>query len=343
MFDNRRTQMSIRNFSPKSRSLKGSRIKRRLSWDDEGVASTVGTIMALMIFLTFLSLFTNQYVPIWMEDNEASHMHAVEAQFCELKQSIDIQILAGLFGEYGVSLYTPITLGAQGVPMFSSPTLGILYVNPDPAESNNRVTFNYNASGVGVRPMWHNSSGNIKMLASNRYYVAQTLIYENDGIILRQDDGQLFKAPPQLNLRKEGSRYHMSFAQITIMGDNQSYAGFDTRGVQTSLIYASSTSYEDVQTDTMGAPVDGIPDGGFFYINQTTKYADAWVDYFNKSLYEYGLAKGVDYFIPSPTIIPGGGDIEPIKQVSLSIRTDIISTFTITEASFDVTISDVGV
>lgn len=335
--------MRALKFSANRRGNGGNRIKCRLSWkSDEGVASTVGTIMAMMIFLTFLSLFTNQYVPIWMEDNEAAHMHTAESQFGELKQSIDIQILGGLLDEYELSLYTPVTLGAQGVPMFAAPTLGILSINPNPIDSSSSVEFYYNASGTGDKLIENQGSGNVQLLASNRYYVEQTLIYENDGIILQQENGQLFKAPPQFNLRKEGSRYHMSVAQITIMGDNESYAGSDTRGIQTRVRAAQSFTYEDAQVDNSGNPVDGIPDGGFIHINQTTKYGDAWESFYNNSCYDYGLVKGSDYFI-SKSVVAGAGTTEPTYLVSLRISTDLISSFTVITSSFDVTISDTGV
>lgn len=331
--------MNVRRFSSGSRRG-DSRIKRRLCWEQGGVASTVGTIMALMIFLTFLSLFTNQYVPIWMEDNEASHMHSVEAQFGELKQSIDIQIMGAMLDDYELSLYTPVTLGAQGVPMFAAPTLGVLSVNPDPAQSSTSVEFYYNASGQGLNLIEEQSSGSIKLEAANRYYVPQSIVYENDGLILAQSDGQLFKAPPQFNLRKEGARYHMSYTQVTIMGDNQSYAGSDTRGVQTRARFAQSFTYEDVQTNSTGALVDGIPNNGWIYFNQTTYYGNAWVSYFNSTLQDEGLIKGTDFFITQSVV--GGTDVEPLYFVSMRLSTDLISSFTLTVSNFDVSISDYG-
>src|SRR5256885_4860483 len=62
--------------------------------DERAVASTVGTIMALLVFLTFLSVIVNQYVPIWMKDSEASHMNLSLGQFGGIKGDIDLQMLA---------------------------------------------------------------------------------------------------------------------------------------------------------------------------------------------------------------------------------------------------------
>src|SRR3989338_5831958 len=94
---------------------------RRLRKDERCVASTVGTIMALLVFLTFLSLIVNQYVPVWMKDSEAAHMNGAIGQFGGLKGTIDLQVLAAQMaasiGEhYGpVEAATPITLGLDGV------------------------------------------------------------------------------------------------------------------------------------------------------------------------------------------------------------------------------------
>src|SRR5438046_9753738 len=67
---------------------------RDLRSDDRGVASTVGTIMALLVFLTFLSVIVNQYVPIWMTGSEASQMNTVLGQVGGIKGEVDLQMLA---------------------------------------------------------------------------------------------------------------------------------------------------------------------------------------------------------------------------------------------------------
>src|SRR5438445_12322504 len=54
---------------------------RRIRRDESGVASTVGTIMALLVFLTFISLIVNQYVRVCMKDSEASHMGNAFGEF----------------------------------------------------------------------------------------------------------------------------------------------------------------------------------------------------------------------------------------------------------------------
>ncbi|MFA5895786.1 MAG: hypothetical protein WC985_02645, partial [Thermoplasmata archaeon] len=102
---------------------------RRLRRDERGVASTVGTIMALLVFLTFLSLIVNQYVPVWMKDSEAAHINGAIGQFGGIKGAIDLQVLGAQMAQNSGSVFIPttsstaVTLGVDGVPIFSAPTL----------------------------------------------------------------------------------------------------------------------------------------------------------------------------------------------------------------------------
>ncbi len=314
------------------------RLTRRLSWDEEGVSSTIGTIMAMMIFLTLLSMFMNQYVPIWMEDNEATHMNDVEGQFATLKHSIDLQILAGTMGKYDVSLYSPVTLGAEGIPMFSAPTLGQLSVNPDPSRSGTEVSWNYNMSGNGAQMLYSNSSGNVKLLVPNRYYVVQTIVYENDAIILSQAEGQLVKAPPQITLRKEGARYNMIITQTSLIGKNQTFNGFDNRGITTYMRAVTTSTFDDV--DAHIPTTDALT--GDIYINQTTQYGDAWESYFDNMMLRYGFTQGVEYQL-SRSWVNTSWEMNPTETIRLSIDSDIISTLTINHAYLDLVIGDSGI
>src|SRR2546425_500812 len=122
---------------------------RDIRRDEEGVASTVGTIMALLVFLTFLSLIVNQYVPVWMKDSEASHMNGALGQFGGIKGAIDLQILAAQAAQISGTHYIPVTassavsLGVDGVPIFAASTLGTLQSFPDGGREH---------AGVRLRP-----------------------------------------------------------------------------------------------------------------------------------------------------------------------------------------------
>src|SRR5512133_4126554 len=90
--------------------------------DKEGVASVVGTIMALLIFLTFLTIFTTQFVPLTVKENERSHMSTVMSEFGSLKGSIDNMIVyTSLTNSPSFPAFQNVDLGAEGIPAFASP------------------------------------------------------------------------------------------------------------------------------------------------------------------------------------------------------------------------------
>src|SRR6266571_1318607 len=172
---------------------------RELRSDERGVASTVGTIMALLVFLTFLSLIVNQYVPVWMKDSEAAHMNTALGNFGSLKGAIDLQVLASQAARNAGAFYIPTTasaaigLGVDGVPIFAAPTIGTLKSSPDSGPFT--VQFSYLIRGVPT-PVREQSNGTIDLDVANRYYVPQRVAYENGAVIRYQGDGQVVRAQP---------------------------------------------------------------------------------------------------------------------------------------------------
>src|SRR3990170_4798380 len=148
---------------------------RRLRRDDEGVASTVGTLMALLVFLTFFGLIINQYVPVWMSESEASHVNTALGQFGGLKGAIDLQNLEAQVGgsEYvPVTAASAVTLGVEGVPIFAVATIGTLSSDPDAGPFI--VTFEYvirTPSGADFPTrVREQSNGTIVLDVRNRYH-----------------------------------------------------------------------------------------------------------------------------------------------------------------------------
>lgn len=318
-------------------------IRRHPNWNNEGVASTVGTIMALMVFLAFLSMFTSQYVPVWMEENEASHMNVVYSQFANLKQSVDIQIQAGLIiGSSQVQIFSPVKLGADGIPMFAAPTPGYLSIHRSSSYDNVSFSFGPSASAVNFNSTTDYKShtgGSISMYAPNRYYVEQELIYENDAIILRQPDGQYMKANPQFMVNPSGTSFQISYAQLDIRGDDNSYVGYGTRGIQTTLKAASTTTFTNLTNGTHP----------YLYINHTTWYEGAWNSSFNQTLTHAGMQYGTmaeleagtaQYTIVSTLRVTDLFDT--FYEVSVRIDPHIVSRFSLTEAYLEMTSTELG-
>src|SRR5881296_3213937 len=181
---------------------------RYIREDESGVASTVGTIMALLVFLTFISLIVNQYVPVWMKDSEASHMGDALGQFGQFKTSLDLQILvaqeASLRGEafVPVTSFSSVKLGVDGVPIFAVPTIGDLRASETSSRWN--VSFTYLAGNATTVPeAYCGCGGSIRLQVGNRYYIPQNLAYENGAIVRSQLDGQIIKGEPPFRLTVE--------------------------------------------------------------------------------------------------------------------------------------------
>jgi hypothetical protein len=274
------------NLSPQhanySAQSTGTKIKKKQRWDDEGVSATIGTIMSLLVFLTFMGMFTNQFLPVWMNDNESSHMSEAIGQFTTLKSTIDISI-----SNYANSLvapssiFVPVTLSSPGVPVFAASTAGILTLTPHAL--NMRPMFNvsyaYQASG---RPISYlnssndgGSGGSLELYCPNRYYVEEKLIYENGAVILNQSDGEFVIAGPQFLAKNVGSGGSSSIVvmltQITLQGQNKTVGGTGSKGVNANLQFADTTEYDNNA-------------GSYLNFTIVSKHGVAWENYFNSTL-----------------------------------------------------------
>ncbi len=252
------------------------KLKHSKRWNDKGVASTVGTIMAIMVILALLSLVTNHYVPVWMKDTESSHMELAVSQFGSFKTTMDNQMLFAEVLYYtnreftSMPVYTAVKLGSDGVPVFASPTQGELglYLN-DGAFTVDTV---YLLNDTNI-PVNKTTMGNIKLSVPNRYFVPQTIIYENGGIIRRQSDGEAVVAEPRFSIANntQGSNYSydVTITSIWLFGLG-SASGNGVEGVNSKLIGMDFQTYDDVNSS--------------IYINLTTSYGNAWYSFYNNTL-----------------------------------------------------------
>lgn len=245
---------------------------RSLRGDESGVASTVGTIMALLVFLTFLSLIVNQYVPVWMKDAEAAHMSSAFGQFGAFKGNVDLQILSATTAENAglsyipVTTFAPVTLGVDGIPIFTSPTIGELRLSPEASPWTTQ--FVYSVRGV-PQVVNQTSVGRITLEVFNRYFVHQSLVYENGAVVRWQPDGQSVRAEPTLAVNIVDESIELAWTQVTLFGHG-SAAGTSTEGVHSRLIGVDRQDYSSLRTDV--------------WINTTTPYGRAWYGFFNRTL-----------------------------------------------------------
>ena len=254
---------------------KSSRI-RCIRRDEDGVASVIGTIMALLIFLTFMSMFVNTYIPIWMKENERLHMNEVQNQMGEVKGKIDNLIVnAQVTGTSMVNTYEPLSMGADGIPLFASPTAGAVILKPTGTTTTGiQAIFNSTANGITAK-VDETGGGKLEFYAPNRYYVGQWLAYENGALIVKQDAGEAMKATPSLEITRSGGVFNIVFTQIDLLGTNSTMAGTGVAGVNINLIYLDTQKYT-VPNNLVGQNTTVLK------IN--TVYNTAFVDFMNKTM-----------------------------------------------------------
>ncbi len=155
-------------------------MKKVYNRDEEGIASTVGTIFALMIFTALLGMFMTQVVPVTMKENEAHHDQVVLSQLSNMRSVVDILTMTK---DTNYTAYVPIKLGADGIPFFATPTYGQLGLYPSlPGGASHMLTFKFTDKYGNV--IWRNSSGSLQFIAPNKYYDAEVFEYA-DGALLR--------------------------------------------------------------------------------------------------------------------------------------------------------------
>jgi len=318
-----------------SRKSKSCRIKKSPSWDDEeGVAATVGTIMALMVFLAFMGLFTNQFVPVWMSDNESTHMAAVIQQFSTLKSEIDSLISSSANSLLAPTpIFIPITLSAPGIPIFAGPTAGVIRFNtewvsgkPSFNVSYASTSFNLDSSNGG------HCGGGLELYCPNRYYVEQYLEYENGAVIVNQTDGEYIIAGIQMSIQAySGTQtgYVVKLTQISLFGQNRTIGGTGSKGVNADLLYASTNTY----SNTGGTPLT---------ITIRSAHGVAWERYFNKSMNSsyLGLKYGTDYSIHRVLYtLPGYQNSYSIVTITINN----VKVFDHTHATVQMSLGEIGV
>lgn len=260
------------------------RVKARsLKKDRQGVASAVGTILALLVFLSLMALVVNTFVPAWMMDNERGHMNQVLDQFGGLKGKVDGMMLQWTIrrSPYG-PMYAPISLGSPAVPLLASPTIGIMKTVPNgSAISAVQMTVTF-GDPIAREEETIRGGGKIELYCPNRYYVQQWVAYENGAIILKQEDGQVMLAYPGMLIKKTSDGVQVHFTLIDLEGTGMIVSGSHSMGLNLEMRHASNRTYTGV---------------GSWTLELKTEYGQAWRTYLDDALSQ--LDKD-DYTIEPP-------------------------------------------
>lgn len=284
---------------------------RMVTWrrEENAVASSIGTMLAILVILALLTMVTTGWAPEWTKSKESEHMRVVESQMASLKALMD-QLSLSDNTEALVS--TPITLGSEGVPMFSSDSTGTISLLT--ATNNNYNTFSVeNSTGLHQRVAY----GSIMYESQNTEYIDQQFIFETGAIIIKQPDGELMITGPSLIIQNLTRGLKVSVTLMSIYSDGASYTGRGTVGINCRLVQESIPS-----TQTWN-PTETL------HINVTTSLYEAWYDYFARMVPDSGVGSG-DYDLSVD---------EATSTVHLTLRNvyQLVTDYVILGASLDLT------
>ena len=307
------------------------RSPKRPEKSDEGVSATIGTIMALMVFMFLFGMIQTQYVPVAMKDTEANHMHDLESQFGTIKEKIDNIIM---MNSYNYTVYAPITLGSDGIPVFAQPTPGFMRFSPSKEQIHIKYVATENISGnSSTTVMYGNSSGYVSVYLPNRYYTQEGYAYSCGSVILYQPSGSVMVANPTFSIINKSGDISASFNMIRLIGENSTLSGTSTVGTHSSLIY----TYKDSHT------ISNISHfvNSTLWVNLSTAYPDAWVNWFktsleNGGLHNYTKEHGGDFNI---TVTPENSTVYP-SIYSVSIKINNVKMFSLEKSLVEMKIGE---
>jgi cell division protein FtsL len=172
---------------------KNRRVLQNLKKKDDAVAGIIVAILLVGLIISVLAIIQTVYVPRWMEQKEAEHMHTVLDQFSLLKFAIDTQAISG---SSDISLSTSITLGSKEWPIFSSSrAYGTLEIIEEGTE--------FKIMDTGGTQLLTSTFGIIKYSSSNAYYLDKTYVYETGALISSQSDGNVMSIVPNFFVKYE--------------------------------------------------------------------------------------------------------------------------------------------
>ncbi len=145
-------------------------------YEEEGVATAVGAIFAILIFIFLLSLFITSYVPAEMRSYEEQYSSSVQNEMVQLTST-----LSQLSSSYqqGSSSSVAFNLQSSYIPLFSSPTVGELSLSSSNGASSGFLSISNSTEKIS-------SGGVLTVVTNNRYFVDEAYSYEFSTVFYEQ-------------------------------------------------------------------------------------------------------------------------------------------------------------
>ncbi len=151
---------------------------KKVVYEEDGVATAVGAIFAILIFLFVLGLFIDNYVPAEMRSFEEQYSLNVENEVMQIGSALSL--LSADFTP-GQSVSVTFDLHSGYVPLFTDPTLGQLSLISGSNEGYISVGNLTNEATAG---------GTISVETNSRYFVDESFVYEYSSIFYQQVGGR---------------------------------------------------------------------------------------------------------------------------------------------------------
>ncbi len=156
---------------------------RKIIDSDKGVVGIVVTVLLIGLMIVVIAIIQSVYLPQWLEQKEADHMHVVSYQFAQLKHALDILLVV----EQKNAISTYITLGTTDIPIFGN---GRTYDSLEILSDTYTVVVSNSTDSLSF------SLGTIKYSSGNSYFVDQSYIYEAGALILSQSGASILNGKP---------------------------------------------------------------------------------------------------------------------------------------------------
>ncbi|MFY9716418.1 MAG: hypothetical protein WAK40_00555 [Thermoplasmata archaeon] len=287
---------------------------RRLDRSTRGVAAVIGTLLSLLVFFALFGIFLTQYLPLWMDSNEAQFTAQADEAISTFKSNVDAQSALG-----GPAVYaTTFPLSSQGVPLLAQPTEAVLILLPPSCPggflasgapvTKTACVFETEAftSGKGAKTNtpWNQSSTTavMEMQLPNRYFTSQTFYFEDDAVIQTQyGSHSVIVGPPPLAITKSGTNTTVTTSFLGLYGNSTVVIGQGSEEVYSQLVTSSATSSNGRFLSGTGGT--GSPVTFNFTFQIGTHNLCPWYSFIEGLIQSSGLTAGA-YTVSSTAALP---------------------------------------
>lgn len=260
-----------------------------------------------------------QYVPLWMNDNEAGFTADIQGSMAQLKSNVDLQAALD-----GPPVYAaPFDMASQGVPLIAQPTVGQLQFIP----TTNGVFANVSMSigPGGGKPYFQNFTtlGGLRMTLPNRYYPTQVFEFEDDAVIQSQGQTQQVVAyPPLFTVNQTGAQVSVTMTLFQLYGNATQVVSSGTQEVFSHFLF----------TQTIASNATGIFGGMSAKFLLGTLYPCAWFNFLQTALAKSTVGAS-HYTLTAPTACSvssaGTPQMVSLQFLHITAFTLVLGTFSI--------------